>query len=265
MQAIDYVIRDGAGRLSRGTIVENSDQLVLSVLDNTDVSLNISRDDVHSYRRVGNSLIIELEDGREIVLENMFEADAGLNTRLYFSENGEIHEITFSEDWGLTHYAHFNEAQGIDGMIFSDAAVETAFVTTPETTMGVAPLFVGGFGGGAALAAGAAVAGGAVLVGAGGGGSGSVNAALASNGGAITSNGTGADNIANADEIANGLTVVGYTYPNTTVDVTMGSTTLTTTSDANGNYTVSFAPTAFGPGVYTTTITATITDADGNV
>lgn len=273
MQAIDYVIRDGAGRLSRGEMNSTTEQLVLSVEDLSHVSLNLNRDDVHSYRRAGNNLIIELEDGREIVLEGMFVGGEDLGTRLFFSEAGEIHEISFSESWGRTNFAQFNDVDGLGNMVFQDSATtlaEVATATTPEVTM-AAPFIIAG--GGAGVGAAGVVAGvaGAGVVAAGLGGSGGSddggdNAAqsLTDHGGAITSNGTGSDGIANSTEIAAGLTVEGFTYPNTSVTITLGSTTITTLSGADGTYSATFDPNTITTGEYDTTITATVVNPDGD-
>lgn len=80
-----------------------------------------------------------------------------------------------------------------------------------------------------------------------------------------TSTSGGADGVINAAEAGDGMVVSGTTEPGSTLSVTLGSVTHAATVDANGNWTVSFTSGEVAPGTYSTTMTATATDAAGNV
>ncbi len=280
MQAVDYVVRDASGRLFRGSLETQAETLVLKVADYSAVSLNLDRDMVHSYSRVGDNLIIKLEDGREIVLENAFVAQTQ-GTQLYFSSGGEIYEISFSEAWGRTNYAHYGQTEATSGLIFTDGAQLSTTLTGAttdvgyavstasqvETTMAAAPIFVGGgLGGAGAVAAG--VAGVGVLAGAGGGGGAAIAAVavLASDGGInIVSAGGGDDRVINGQELAAGPVVTGQTYPDSLVTVTLAGVTLTTTSGADGSYTVAFSASQLGiTDVTTQIVSASVVAPDGD-
>ena len=75
----------------------------------------------------------------------------------------------------------------------------------------------------------------------------------------------GADGVVNAAEAAAGLTVTGQVEPGSTVVVQMGSASVTATVAADGSWTASFAAGQIPSGEYTATLTATATDAAGNV
>jgi len=60
----------------------------------SDVSLNMNREDVFGFDRVGNDLIIELNNGEVETLKGFFEPNEdGKKNRLFFSENQEIEYI----------------------------------------------------------------------------------------------------------------------------------------------------------------------------
>ncbi|MGB1235247.1 MAG: BapA prefix-like domain-containing protein, partial [Planktomarina sp.] len=257
MQAVDYVVRDASGRLFKGSLEAQAETLVLRVSDYSAVSLNLSRDLVEVYNRVGDNLVIKLEDGREIVLENMFVAQ-NQGTQLYFSSGGEIYEISFSEAWGRTNYAHYGETDGTAGMVFSDGtqlSTTLTGVTTDagyaittaaevEATMAAAPVFAG-LGGGGVGAIGAGVLGAGVIAGVAGSGGAStiltVAAVLSRDDGiSIITAGTGSDLVINNTEAEAGPVVTGQTYPNSLVTVTFDGASFTATSDADGMYSVTF-------------------------
>ncbi len=282
MQAIDFVVRTGLGRVQRGQLEQADGQLVISANGNTDVSLNIGRDDVRAYSRKGNDLIIELDDGREIVIEGLFDGNGGQSTRLYFSEGGQIEEISFTESWGRTNHAHVNHADGVDGLVFdgsmqsarvtgstgfeasgstgyqtsasASAGMNTQTVTTWELNEGA---LLGGLLGVGALGLLGAAAGG------GGGGGGGAAAALSEDI-RITSVAGGTDNVVNASEMAASPSISGVTEPNTNVTVTVNGVPATTTSDANGNWTVTYNASDLPAGEYTATVVATATSSNGN-
>ena len=73
------------------------------------------------------------------------------------------------------------------------------------------------------------------------------------------------DDIVNFDERADGVTITGTTEPGSTVLVQIGAVTHTATVDAAGNWTVDFAAGDIPDGEYDAQISATATDAAGNV
>ncbi|KEJ89867.1 Ig-like domain-containing protein [Sulfitobacter donghicola] len=82
---------------------------------------------------------------------------------------------------------------------------------------------------------------------------------------AITSSTGGADGVINADEAGQPLTVSGMTEPGSTVVVELGGATVTAVVSANGSWTATFPAGSIQSGTYTSTMTATATDAAGNV
>ncbi|QFT45276.1 hypothetical protein FIU97_01695 [Roseivivax sp. THAF40] len=74
----------------------------------------------------------------------------------------------------------------------------------------------------------------------------------------------GIDGVINGNEATGGVTLTGTSEPGSTVDVTMGGTTETTTADANGNWSVTYPASAVPQGETTVPVTVTATDAAGN-
>ena len=72
------------------------------------------------------------------------------------------------------------------------------------------------------------------------------------------------DNIVNAAEAANGVTMTGTAEAGSTVSVSWNGSTLPATVAANGSWTVTFPSTAIAGGTYANTATVTATDAAGN-
>ena len=281
MQAIDFVVRTPSGRASRGQLNQTDGKLVISTDGYTDVSLNIGRDDVHSYSRSGNDLVIELEDGREIVVEGLFNGNGGQSSRLYFSEGGQIEEISFSESWGRTNHAHVGTAESVDGLVFeggsvsnvqvsssagyeasasssasvsSSSGLNTQTVTTWELNEGA---LLGGLLGLGALGLAGAAAGG-------GGGGGAAAPAAVADDIRITSAAGGTDGVVNGAEMSAGPSISGVTEANTMVTVTVDGVPATTTSDADGNWTVVYNAADLPGGEYTATVVATATGESGN-
>ena len=73
------------------------------------------------------------------------------------------------------------------------------------------------------------------------------------------------DDVINAAERADGVTINGTTEPGSTVEVQFGNVTRTADVDASGNWTVDFAASDIPEGTYATGISATATDPAGNV
>jgi len=81
----------------------------------------------------------------------------------------------------------------------------------------------------------------------------------------ITSSTGGADGVINAEEAGEALTVSGMTEPGSTVVVELGGATATAVVGADGSWTATFPAGSIASGTYTETMTATATDAAGNV
>ncbi|MDU8927485.1 Ig-like domain-containing protein [Alisedimentitalea sp. MJ-SS2] len=75
----------------------------------------------------------------------------------------------------------------------------------------------------------------------------------------------GIDGVVNAAEAAGGVTLTGTVEPGSTVMVDLGGVTRPAAVDANGNWTVSFAPGDIPAGNHNLQVTATATDPAGNV
>lgn len=82
---------------------------------------------------------------------------------------------------------------------------------------------------------------------------------------AITSSTGGADGVINAEEAGESLTVSGMTEPGSSVVVELGGESATAVVSADGSWTATFAAGTIAAGTYTSTMTATATDAAGNV
>lgn len=82
---------------------------------------------------------------------------------------------------------------------------------------------------------------------------------------AITSSTGGADGVINAEEAGEALTVSGMTEPGSSVVVELGGESATAVVSADGSWTATFAAGTLASGTYTSTMTATATDAAGNV
>jgi hypothetical protein len=79
-----------------------------------------------------------------------------------------------------------------------------------------------------------------------------------------TSTTGGADGVINASEAQAGLVVTGNAEPGSSVQVVLGGVSQTATVAANGNWTATYSSDQLAPGTYSTTMTATATDAAGN-
>lgn len=82
---------------------------------------------------------------------------------------------------------------------------------------------------------------------------------------AMTNNAGGADQVINAAEAEAGLVLNGTTEPGSTVTVTLDGMSRAATVDANGNWTVTYSGAEIPRGERAVTLSATSTDAAGNV
>ncbi|MEP3054736.1 Ig-like domain-containing protein [Ascidiaceihabitans sp.] len=177
MKAIDFVVRDGAGALNRGTVSAEAETTTIQVTNGQEISLNLRQVDMEGHSRSGDDLSIVLSDGRIIVIENYFN-DAGEANRLFISADGYLNEVAFVEttDGGL--YAQFGPTEQwgkwspSDDLIYlGRTEVAVGPVADDEVSM-LAPLGALLGGGGLGAAGVAAGVGGLAVVGGGGGGGG---------------------------------------------------------------------------------------------
>ncbi len=257
MKAIEYIVRNGAGFVQRGTLVETgiSDSLTLGAYGA--VSLNIGRSSIREYLRVGRSLEIHLVDGRKIVLENFFSEDGVQGSQLYLNENGALIEawmdpsgyMTFSEaaEWGK--WSH------LDALMFPDGSgVITDVVANEVATQGVGAGLLG-FGGGGLGVVGPLV-GGAAVVGALVGGSGGKGVVAAVDGADTTKKIGGGDD----QEVV----ITGTAEPGSEVLITIGDEKLTVTTGDDGRWTGTFKDGDFpADGDYV--VAVQVTEPDGEV
>jgi hypothetical protein len=82
---------------------------------------------------------------------------------------------------------------------------------------------------------------------------------------AFTSSTGGADGVINGAEVGNALNVTGMTEPGSTVTVQLGDTAVDAVVSENGSWAATFPAGSVTQGSYTATMTATATDAAGNV
>jgi len=80
---------------------------------------------------------------------------------------------------------------------------------------------------------------------------------------AITEDFGGADGVVSATERADGLPISGTATPGASIDVTLGSATLSTTADADGNWSVTFPANSVPTGEQDVLVNATATDDNG--
>lgn len=81
---------------------------------------------------------------------------------------------------------------------------------------------------------------------------------------AFTDQTGGSDGVVNAAEAAQGIVMTGTVEAGSSVIVKLGNVSHPATVDANGNWSVTFAPTDIPAGTYTTSMVATATDKAGN-
>ena len=93
MSAINFVVRDVAGNISRGSVAGEGASPSLIVGAGEDVSLNLTRGQIISYTRQGQALEVTLIDGRVILLEGFFTMDGVSENELFLSAGGSLTEV----------------------------------------------------------------------------------------------------------------------------------------------------------------------------
>jgi len=267
MSAINFVVRDGAGNLSRGSVAGEGESSTLIVGAGADISLNLSQGQIVSYTRDGRSLQITLVDGRVITIEGYF-VDAGVASNdLFLSADGFLTDVNLSQGAGADYFANYTVDDGLgkfaanDDLYFMRASnVLRADLDADDAEVGMLGAAIGGlgplFGWGGAAAAGAAVVAGGVAASSDGE---SNSPKVGVTAGTVESS----DESVNQEGHADGVTITGTGTPGGEVDVTIGDVTESTTVGEDGAWEVDFAPEDIDPGEYTTDVTVTISTEDG--
>jgi len=267
MKAIDFVVRESAGGLQRGTMsADVSNQLIVAG-SGQEISINARQSDFASQVRSGDQLVITLSDGRVITIDNFFN-DAGAPNRLFVSADGYLNEVSFVDAGQGNLFAQYGPTSEwgkwspADDLIFfgnSEVAGVPLADGDGDVSMLGAALLGGGslLGGGAAVAAG--VVGAAVLGGIGGGGgddgdTGTLPAPILPYvNGVDTGIVIGGD-----DNKTDEIIVTGGGAPGSTVEVTIGDKVVETVIDGDGTFEAVFKDDDFpADGVYDTKVVVT--------
>lgn len=177
VKAIDFVVRDSAGAVVRGSVAGEGSNLV-QLGTGEEISLNLARQSITGFQQRGSDLVVTLIDGREIVLSGYFNQNGEPN-QLYLSQNGEVIPVEFSDAGNGHLMASYGATDGwdkfstLDDLRFGngdDLALAQGAVSEDPAGMGLFVPGLLGLGGGAAALAGLGVVG--AVVGGGGGGDG---------------------------------------------------------------------------------------------
>ena len=77
VSAINFAVRDFAGSAQLSTIAGADQSNVIAMGSAQHISLNLSPGSIVAYVQQGQDLLIQMTDGRTIVLSNYFAAPAG--------------------------------------------------------------------------------------------------------------------------------------------------------------------------------------------
>jgi large repetitive protein len=277
VQAIDFAVRDSAGAKQHGSVAGDSQGNFIRVRGGDDVSLNLTASSIVSYEQQGGDLLVTLSDGRVIVLNNYFNGIPGLENHLYLSANGEMTEVLMQRGSDGVLYADYGPVSGwekwspLDDLRFTTTekiADALYFSTEPAGMAPFSPGLLGGFGGGSAGAV-AAAAGGLAVLGAGGTSSGGSNTAVtpADTTAPVVVIDQGTKTVAHVESGAdyqNGVQIAGTSEPAAQIVVLLNGYTQTTTTGADGTWSVTYPTSQVPAGQYEIPVVVTATDAAGN-
>ena len=182
VSAINFAVRTSAGSTQLGSVAGEGQSNLIAVQPGQSISLNLSPGSVVAYKQQGSDLIVQLMDGRSIVLSGYFAAPEGAENKLFLSSNDQIVEVRVADGVDGTLFADYGPMDTmekwspLDNLRFSEADVLSDAMVASNEPAGMAGLVPGLLaGGGTAAGAGglgaaAAVAGGAALLGGGGNG-----------------------------------------------------------------------------------------------
>ncbi|WP_194096227.1 hypothetical protein [Marivivens aquimaris] len=262
MLGVNYVVRNGSG-IRSGVVSGDGMTSVISVAAGEDVSLNLASAQISKYTRDGQTLNIELIDGRVIAIEGYFTPAGVERADLYISSGSILQDVVFAEGSDGYIWATYVESDPF-GKTNPDS--DLFFVGSPQVIapydadvvdMLDAPL-LGGLGGaaGPALGLGLALLGAGLLNGGGGGTKGGgdetaevdLDASIKSEPYIVI----------NEESYPDGFEVFGTGTVGGTVTVTIDGVEKTTTVDANGDWSVTYDGGDIPEGTYTEVIAATI-------
>ncbi|MGC1502772.1 MAG: Ig-like domain-containing protein [Sulfitobacter sp.] len=282
MKAIDFVVRDNAGGLQRGTVPDGAKTHVIQAGAGQEISLNLRQVDLSAQVREGSDLVITLTDGRQITIDNYFNG-SGTPNRLFISADGYLNEVAFVDTGAGELYAQFGPTEQwgkwspSDDLIYlGRTELAAAGYADDEVSMFPAPLLGAGLLGGGSAAAAAAVVGGAAVIGTGGGGGseGSGGGGEGGDGGGGTGGGgndrdlvqdpyvNDPDSVGQigGDDAEQVITITGGGAPGDTVIVKLGDVQVETVITQEGTFTCGFVPPNFPPdGTYEAVVTV-VTD-----
>jgi hypothetical protein len=272
VSAVNFAVRGIAGSAQQGMVAGENQSNLISVGSGQHISLNLSPGSVVAYQQQGTDLIVQLVDGRSIVLANYFGAPAGQENKLYLSSNDEIAEVRVSGGVDGVLFADYGPVEALDkwspldDLRFSQADVLDDVMVVSNEPAGMAMLVPGllaGGGGLGGLGAAAAVAGGAALL---SGGSGGATYTGSTGGGGGTGGTTlippkvtpATPPVITTNTTNPTLVVTGTGQPGDTVKVTIGGVTETTTIGTNGTWSTTFTGTNVPrDGTYTAAVAVT--------
>ncbi|WP_299623043.1 Ig-like domain-containing protein [uncultured Tateyamaria sp.] len=258
MKAIDFVVRNDAGALQRGVVPEEGNTTV-TLSSGQEISLNVRQTDLSSQNRSGDDLILTLVDGRTITLENYFN-DVGEANRLFISSDGYLNEVAFVETTEGELYAQFGPTEQWGKWSPSDDLIYLGRTEVAQAATGadeeVSMLGAAILGGGSLLGLGgaAAVVGGVTLLDDGGGGTPAVPT--------VDDPDTTSD-IGGDDVSTHVITVTGTGETGDTVEVTVGTSVVTTVIGEDGTWGVTLEGDTFpDDGTYESVVVVTHPDGE---
>jgi len=262
MKVIDFVTRTDAGISQRGSVSVEDGVTVIPATRGQEISLNLRQTEIADYTRDGSNLIINLADGRVVVLEGYFAEDSGAQSRLFISADGYLNEVTLIDGADGAVYAQYGPTEQWgkwspdDDLIFLGGSDVVAAPVEEEVSMLGAGLLAGGglLGVGGAGAAGLAAA--AVVGGGDSGGDGGrarIEPAV---------NEDGVVTVAGDDVDDPSISITGRAEPGSEVVVTIGDKEIVTEADDQGDWAVNFEDDTF-PGDGTHPVVVVVTEPDG--
>ncbi len=279
VSAINFAVRTSAGTTQLGSVAGEGQSNLVAVAPGQSISLNLSPGSVVAYKQEGSDLIVQLMDGRTIVLSGYFATPEGVENKLYLSSNDEIIEVKVSDGVDGVLFADYGPMQAmekwspLDDLRFSESDVLDDALVASNEPAGMAMLVPGLLaGGGAAAGAGglgtaaAALAGGALLLG-GTGGTGTGTGGTGTGGTTHTPPTVNPPTTPLLTTNTNNpsLVVSGTGHPGDAVTVTVGGQTGTTTIGTGGTWTVTFTgPNLPVDGTYVPTVVVTIPNGGGS-
>ncbi|KNX41687.1 hypothetical protein ROTO_17780 [Roseovarius tolerans] len=261
MKVIDFVTRTDAGISQRGSVSVGDGVTVIPATRGQEISLNLRQTEIAGYARDGSNLIINLADGRVVVLDGYFAEESGAQSRLFISADGYLNEVTLIDGADGAVYAQYGPTEQWgkwspdDDMIFLGGNEVVAAPADEEVSMLGAGLLAGGGllgvggAGAAGLAAAAAVGGGD----SGGGGRARIEPVV---------NEDGVVTVAGDDVDDPSISITGRAEPGSEVVVTIGDEEIATEADDQGDWEVTFEDDTF-PGDGTHPVVVVVTEPDG--